>query len=200
MRTILDPAAATAGALCIAPERDSGQRLVTLAAMRRERMVPIEFETHPERYKHWKLSVDGRVATLVLDVQENEPLHDGYVLKLNSYDLGVDIELADVVQRLRFEHPEVGAVVFRSAKDRVFSAGANIQMLGRSSHAFKVNFCKFTNETRLGRRLRAGARLRPDPAHRRRQLGGQPAGGAASGCAAGHRRPHTRGRQAQSAS
>ncbi len=112
-------------------------------------MLPIKFETHPDRYKHWKLAIDGSVATLDMDVQENQPLRDGYVLKLNSYDLGVDIELADAVQRLRFEHPEVRAVVVRSAKDRIFCAGANIQMLGRSSHAFKVNFCKFTNETRL---------------------------------------------------
>ncbi|MFQ5601215.1 MAG: enoyl-CoA hydratase-related protein, partial [Candidatus Krumholzibacteriia bacterium] len=112
-------------------------------------MDPIRFETHPDRYKHWKLSVGGPVAHLVLDVRENEPLRPGYVLKLNSYDLGVDIELADAVQRLRFEHPEVGGVVIKSAKDRVFSAGANIHMLGSSPHAFKVNFCKFTNETRL---------------------------------------------------
>ena len=112
-------------------------------------MQPIRFETHPDRYRHWRLQVDGGVATLWLDVQEDQPLRPGYVLKLNSYDLGVDIELADAVQRLRFEHPEVGAVVVRSAKDRVFSAGANIHMLSSSSHAFKVNFCKFTNETRL---------------------------------------------------
>jgi benzoyl-CoA-dihydrodiol lyase len=112
-------------------------------------MQPIRLETHPDRYKHWKLSVEGPVAKLVLDVQEDAPFRPGYVLKLNSYDLGVDLELADAVQRLRFEHPEVGAVVVTSAKDRIFSAGANINMLGSSSHAFKVNFCKFTNETRL---------------------------------------------------
>ena len=108
----------------------------------------INFETSPEQYKHWKLSIDGAVATLTMDVQEDETLAEGYKLKLNSYDLGVDIELADVVQRLRFEHPEVKTVVLTSLKPRIFCAGANIYMLGTSSHAFKVNFCKFTNETR----------------------------------------------------
>src|SRR3712207_5652360 len=108
----------------------------------------INFETSPERYKHWKLSVEGPVATLSMDVQEDATLGDGYKLKLNSYDLGVDIELADAVQRLRFEHPEVRVVVVTSLKPRIFCAGANIYMLGSSSHAFKVNFCKFTNETR----------------------------------------------------
>ncbi|HZI17658.1 MAG TPA: 2,3-epoxybenzoyl-CoA dihydrolase [Pyrinomonadaceae bacterium] len=108
----------------------------------------INFETSPERYHHWKLSVDGRVATLSMDVQEDETLGEGYKLKLNSYDLGVDIELADAVQRLRFEHPEVRVVVVTSLKPRIFCAGANIYMLGTSGHAFKVNFCKFTNETR----------------------------------------------------
>src|SRR5258707_12594771 len=102
------------------------------------------------RYKHWKLAVDGDVATLTMDVDENGGLFEGYLLKLNSYDLGVDIELADVVQRLRFEHPEVKVVVMRSAKNRVFCAGANIRMLAGSTHAHKVNFCKFTNETRNG--------------------------------------------------
>jgi benzoyl-CoA-dihydrodiol lyase len=108
----------------------------------------INFETLPEKYKHWKLSIDGAVATLSMDVQEDVTLAEGYKLKLNSYDLGVDIELADAVQRLRFEHPEVRAVVVTSLKPRIFCAGANIYMLGTSSHAFKVNFCKFTNETR----------------------------------------------------
>ncbi|HEX8774255.1 MAG TPA: 2,3-epoxybenzoyl-CoA dihydrolase [Pyrinomonadaceae bacterium] len=108
----------------------------------------INFETSPEAYKHWKLSVDGAVATLSMDVQEDATLAEGYKLKLNSYDLGVDIELADAVQRLRFEHPEVRVVVVTSLKPRIFCAGANIYMLGTSSHAFKVNFCKFTNETR----------------------------------------------------
>ena len=108
----------------------------------------INFETTPESYKHWKLATDGAVATLSMDVQEDETLADGYKLKLNSYDLGVDIELADAVQRLRFEHPEVRVVVVTSLKPRIFCAGANIYMLGTSSHAFKVNFCKFTNETR----------------------------------------------------
>ena len=110
----------------------------------------INFETTPERYKHWKLAIDGAVATLTMDVQEDETLAEGYKLKLNSYDLGVDIELADAVQRLRFEHPEVQVVVVTSLKPRIFCAGANIYMLGTSSHAFKVNFCKFTNETRVG--------------------------------------------------
>src|SRR5947208_14348440 len=109
----------------------------------------INFETSPERYKHWKLSVDGSVATLSMDVQEDETLGEGYKLKLNSYDLGVDIELADAVQRLRFEHPEVRCVVIRSGKDNVFCAGANIGALAQASHGHKVNFCKFTNETRL---------------------------------------------------
>ena len=108
----------------------------------------IVFQTSPEQYKHWKLQISGVVATLSMDVQEDETLADGYKLKLNSYDLGVDIELADAVQRLRFEHPEVRAVVITSLKPRIFCAGANIYMLGSSSHAFKVNFCKFTNETR----------------------------------------------------
>ena len=110
---------------------------------------PIQSETHPDRYRHWRLEIEGETARLIWDVQEDQPLRPGYALKLNSYDLGVDLELADAVQRLRFEHPEVKAVVVTSGKDRVFSAGANIHMLGSSSHAFKVNFCKFTNETRL---------------------------------------------------
>ena len=108
----------------------------------------IDFQTDPSRYKHWRVAYDGPVATLWMDVDENGGLFDGYQLKLNSYDLGVDIELADVVQRMRFEHPEVGAVVLRSGKERVFCAGANIRMLGGATHAHKVNFCKFTNETR----------------------------------------------------
>jgi benzoyl-CoA-dihydrodiol lyase len=108
----------------------------------------INFSTRPEAYRHWTLTIDGAVATLALDVQEDAGLAPGYALKLNSYDLGVDIELYDAVQRLRFEHPEVGAVVIASAKDRVFCSGANITMLGLSSHGHKVNFCKFTNETR----------------------------------------------------
>jgi benzoyl-CoA-dihydrodiol lyase len=108
----------------------------------------INFQTSPEQYKHWQLTIDGAVARLSMDVQEDATLADGYKLKLNSYDLGVDIELADAIQRLRFEHPEVRAVVVTSLKPRIFCAGANIYMLGTSSHAFKVNFCKFTNETR----------------------------------------------------
>src|SRR5205807_2569843 len=101
-----------------------------------------------DQYKHWKLSIKGKVAKLSMDVQEDVTLAVGYKLKLNSYDLGVDLELADAIQRIRFEHPEVGAVVITSLKPRIFCAGANIYMLGTSSHAFKVNFCKFTNETR----------------------------------------------------
>jgi benzoyl-CoA-dihydrodiol lyase len=110
----------------------------------------IDFRTNPEKYKHWKLTIDGPVATIAMDVREDGGLVEGYLLKLNSYDLGVDIELYDAVQRMRFEHPEVGAVVLTSAKDNVFCAGANIKMLGLSTHAWKVNFCKFTNETRNG--------------------------------------------------
>jgi len=108
----------------------------------------IDFQTDPSRYRHWRVEIDGDVATLFMDVDENAGLFEGYQLKLNSYDLGVDIELADVIQRMRFEHPEVGAVVMRSGKDNVFCAGANIRMLGGAAHAHKVNFCKFTNETR----------------------------------------------------
>ena len=110
----------------------------------------IDFQTDPSRYRHWTIDVAGDVATLTMDVDENGGLFEGYQLKLNSYDLGVDIELADAVQRLRFEHPEVKVVVMRSGKNRVFCAGANIRMLAGSTHAHKVNFCKFTNETRNG--------------------------------------------------
>jgi benzoyl-CoA-dihydrodiol lyase len=109
----------------------------------------VSFDTSPDRYRHWKLAVDGPVATLSMDVQEDAGLSPDYKLKLNSYDLGVDIELADAIQRIRFEHPEVHAVVITSLKERIFCAGANIFMLRGSSHAWKVNFCKFTNETRL---------------------------------------------------
>jgi benzoyl-CoA-dihydrodiol lyase len=109
----------------------------------------VTFETHPGQYRHWKLAFDGPVATLAMDVQEDGGLSPDYRLKLNSYDLGVDIELADAVQRIRFEHPEARAVVVTSLKERVFCAGANIFMLRGSTHAWKVNFCKFTNETRL---------------------------------------------------
>ncbi len=109
---------------------------------------PVDFRTEPDRYRHWRLECEGPVATLTMDVQEDGGLRPGYELKLNSYDLGVDIELHDAVQRLRFEHPEVRAVILTSGKERVFCAGANIRMLGQSSHGWKVNFCKFTNETR----------------------------------------------------
>jgi len=110
----------------------------------------VDYQTHPSQYRHWKLSFDGPVATLKADFDENGGLRPGYKLKLNSYDLGVDIELNDAVNRIRFEHPEVRTVVVTSAKDKVFCSGANIFMLGVSSHAWKVNFCKFTNETRNG--------------------------------------------------
>lgn len=108
----------------------------------------IDFQTDPSRYRHWRVTYQGDVANLYMDVDENGGLFDGYELKLNSYDLGVDIELADIVQRMRFEHPQVKVVVLRSGKDKVFCAGANIRMLGGATHAHKVNFCKFTNETR----------------------------------------------------
>src|SRR5262247_1375625 len=112
-------------------------------------MEPIDFQTDPGRYRHWRIEIDGEVASLVMDVDQAGSLFDGVELKLNSYDLGVDIELYDAVQRLRFEHPEVRAVVIKSGKDNVFCAGANIRMLGKATHGAKVNFCKFTNETRL---------------------------------------------------
>src|ERR1700679_575292 len=105
----------------------------------------VDFQHEPARYRHWKLAVDGDVATLTMDVDEKAGLFEGYDLKLNSYDLGVDIELADAIDRLRFEHPQVRVVVLRSAKPRVSSAGANIRMLARATHAHKVTFCKFTN-------------------------------------------------------
>src|SRR6476620_8274578 len=113
--------------------------------------VPVvEFDTHPDRYRHWRLSVEGDVATVTLAVDENGGLVEGYALKMNSYDLGVDIELYDAVQRLRFEHPEVKAVVMTGGLEKMFCAGANIRMLAQSPHPWKVNFCKFTNETRNG--------------------------------------------------
>ena len=112
--------------------------------------APVDYRTHPTRYRHWKLSFEGAVATLAADFDENAGLRPGYKLKLNSYDLGVDIELNDAINRVRFEHPEVRTVVVTSAKEKVFCSGANIFMLGVSSHGWKVNFCKFTNETRNG--------------------------------------------------
>jgi benzoyl-CoA-dihydrodiol lyase len=114
------------------------------------KLETVEFQTDPSRYRHWRLSFDGPVATLTMDVAEDGGLRPGYKLKLNSYDLGVDIELHDALQRIRFEHPEIRTVVIASAKNRIFCSGANIYMLGLSSHAWKVNFCKFTNETRNG--------------------------------------------------
>src|SRR5438477_5307794 len=110
--------------------------------------IPVDFRTEPARYKHWKLSFDGPVATLAMDVKEDGGLRSDYELKLNSYDLGVDIELYDAIQRLRFEHPEVRAVMVSGGLDKMFCAGANIQMLAGATHHHKVNFCKFTNETR----------------------------------------------------
>jgi len=115
-----------------------------------EKAAPVDYQISPADYRHWHVSYDGRVATLTMDVKEDGGLRPGYKLKLNSYDLGVDIELYDALQRIRFEHPEVRTVVITSAKSRVFCSGANIYMLGLSSHAWKVNFCKFTNETRNG--------------------------------------------------
>ncbi|HEY4142109.1 MAG TPA: benzoyl-CoA-dihydrodiol lyase, partial [Pseudolabrys sp.] len=109
----------------------------------------IDFQTDPTRYRHWRIERDGDVAYLIMDVDQAGGLSEGYELKLNSYDLGVDIELNDAVQRLRFEHPEVRCVVIKSGKDNVFCAGANIRMLGKATHGHKVNFCKFTNETRF---------------------------------------------------
>ena len=114
----------------------------------------VDFVTDPGRYRHWRLSVDGEIATLLMDVDEQGGLFEGYELKLNSYDLGVDIELADALERIRFEHPRVRVVLLRSGKPRVFCAGANIRMLAGASHTHKVNFCKFTNETRNGDRGR----------------------------------------------
>jgi benzoyl-CoA-dihydrodiol lyase len=113
-------------------------------------LKPVDYQTDPSKYKHWRISYDAPVATLTMDVNEDGGLRPGYKLKLNSYDLGVDIELHDILQRIRFEHPEIRTVVLTSAKSRVFCSGANIYMLGLSSHAWKVNFCKFTNETRNG--------------------------------------------------
>src|SRR3989454_6314359 len=113
-------------------------------------MEAVDFQTDPSRYQHWRLAFDGPVATLTMDVAEDGGIRPGYKLKLNSYDLGVDIELHDALQRIRFEHPEIRSVVITSAKNRIFCSGANIYMLGLSSHAWKVNFCKFTNETRNG--------------------------------------------------
>src|SRR5205807_5919684 len=110
----------------------------------------VDFQTDPTRYRHWRIAADGSVATLTLDVDENGGLFEGYQLKLNSYDLGVDIELYDAIQRLRFEHPGVRAAVITSGKPKIFCAGANIRMLAASPHGWKVNFCKFTNETRNG--------------------------------------------------
>lgn len=112
--------------------------------------VPVNFQTNPSCYRHWRLTFAGPVATVTMDVNEEVPIRPGYRLKLNSYDLGVDIELHDALQRIRFEHPEVRSVVVTSGKERIFCSGANIFMLGISSHAWKVNFCKFTNETRNG--------------------------------------------------
>ena len=110
----------------------------------------VDYQTEPDRYAHLKLDFDGAIARITIDVQEDRGIRPGYKLKLNSYDLGVDIELHDAVQRIRFEHPDVRCVIITSGKDRIFCSGANIFMLGLSSHAWKVNFCKFTNETRNG--------------------------------------------------
>src|SRR5215475_4088413 len=117
---------------------------------RQDEVSIVVFDAHPDRYRHWRLSFQGAITTLALDVSEDGGLKTGYKLKLNSYDLGVDIELADALDRIRFEHPEVRCVVLTGGRERLFCSGANIYMLGLSSHAWKVNFCKFTNETRNG--------------------------------------------------
>jgi benzoyl-CoA-dihydrodiol lyase len=129
---------------------EGGATVDSIAQGTEEKVNPVEYQTEPSRYRHWRMSFDGPVATLTMDVNEEAGLRPGYKLKLNSYDLGVDIELHDAVQRIRFEHPEIRSVVITSAKRRIFCSGANIYMLGSSSHAWKVNFCKFTNETRNG--------------------------------------------------
>ncbi|MFZ0820984.1 MAG: 2,3-epoxybenzoyl-CoA dihydrolase [Candidatus Acidiferrales bacterium] len=121
-----------------------------LASEAQTNIAPVDYRTDPSQYRHWKLTFDGPVATLTMDVNEEKGIRPGYKLKLNSYDLGVDIELYDALQRIRFEHPEVRSVILTSAKSRIFCSGANIYMLGLSTHAWKVNFCKFTNETRNG--------------------------------------------------
>jgi benzoyl-CoA-dihydrodiol lyase len=132
----------TANVVSESPSEETAEPTTTAAV--------VDFDTHPGRYRHWRLETDGRIARLILDVDEQGGLVPGYELKLNTYDLGVDIELYDAVQRLRFEHPEVRAVVITSGKERIFCAGANIRMLAQSPHPWKVNFCKFTNETRNG--------------------------------------------------
>jgi benzoyl-CoA-dihydrodiol lyase len=121
-----------------------------LASETQAKVAPVDYQTDPSHYRHWKLSFDGPVATLTMDVNEDGGIRAGYKLKLNSYDLGVDIELHDALQRIRFEHPEIRSVILTSGKSRIFCSGANIYMLGLSTHAWKVNFCKFTNETRNG--------------------------------------------------
>ncbi|HWG60415.1 MAG TPA: 2,3-epoxybenzoyl-CoA dihydrolase [Streptosporangiaceae bacterium] len=128
----------------------AGPTVTGAASAPQEAAQPVDFRVDPSRYRHWRLMTDGPVAMLTMDVGEDDGLAPGYELKLNSYDLGVDIELYDAIQRLRFEHPEVGAVVVTSGKDKIFCAGANIRMLAGAAHAQKVNFCKFTNETRNG--------------------------------------------------
>ena len=172
---LLDEKATTLYYFSVPNERSnySAPAGVSAGCVAASEVLMINFQTSPDQYRHWKLAVDGPIATLSMDVREDETLNPGYKLKLNSYDLGVDIELADAIQRLRFEHPQVRAVVITSLKPRIFCAGANIYMLGTSSHAFKVNFCKFTNETRCA--------IEDDSRHSRRRyiaaLNGTASGG-----------------------
>src|SRR4051794_2958909 len=145
------PPSATPGGPATTLEDRSGTTTDEPGAVAAPAATPeVAFDTSPDKYKHWRLSVDGEIATLTLDVAEDGGIVPGYELKMNSYDLGVDMELHDAVQRIRFEHPEVKAVVVTSGKERMFCAGANIKMLAASPHSWKVNFCKFTNETRNG--------------------------------------------------
>ena len=137
-----------------------------------QQQTNVDYRTEPSQYRHWSFEVDGNIARLKLDIAEDGGIRPGYKLKLNSYDLGVDVELHDALNRIRFEHPQVRSVIVTSGKERIFCSGANIFMLGVSSHAWKVNFCKFTNETRNGMedssRHDARCHRRPEPVRSRR--------------------------------